>query len=473
MTIRKTRILYAAIISFALLSAPAFARKPQLDDIRNIVVIYLENHSFDNLFGLFPGANGLAPGGGLPEGAAPQVDPLGKPYATLPNVTYKEKDQVVTDNRFPNGTLPNAPFPIDRYVKQSDKIPDLVHRFYPNQEQIDGGKNDRFAEVSDAGGLVMGYYDLRKSRIWALARNYVLADNFFQAAFGGSFLNHIWLACACTPQNPAAPMEQRSLTIDSQGKPDPLGRLPRDSATGKLKGFDAPYSADGYAINTIMPFFPPYPANTPDAKRLPPLDNPTIGDRLTAKNVDWAWYSDGYADALAGHPDKLFQFHHQPYVYFKAYGEGTDNKRWHVKDGKQLRQDIADGFLPPVVFYKPIGEENQHPGYANLTAGDAAIGALVERLKKSKQWKHMAIVITYDEFGGFWDHVAPPKGDRWGPGTRIPAIVISPYAKRHYIDHTPYDTTSILRLIEKRFALDPLGPRDAQANDMTAAFDFR
>jgi phospholipase C len=84
----------------------------------------------------------------------------------------------------------------------------------------------------------------------------------------------------------------------------------------------------------------------------------------------------------------------------------------------------------------------------------------------------MVVIVTYDEFGGYWDHVPPPKGDRWGPGSRIPAIVISPFARRHYVDHTPYDTTSILKLIENRFGLKPLGQRDAAANDLTGALQF-
>ena len=84
----------------------------------------------------------------------------------------------------------------------------------------------------------------------------------------------------------------------------------------------------------------------------------------------------------------------------------------------------------------------------------------------------MVIIVTYDENGGFWDHVAPPAGDRWGPGSRVPTIVISPFARRRFVDHTYYDTTSILKFIETRWKLAPLGPRDAAANDLTAAFAF-
>jgi phospholipase C len=97
---------------------------------------------------------------------------------------------------------------------------------------------------------------------------------------------------------------------------------------------------------------------------------------------------------------------------------------------------------------------------------------VVDAIRSSSIWSSTAIIITYDEYGGFWDHVAPPEGDRWGPGTRIPAIIVSPFAKKAYIDHTLYDTTSILRLIETRFKLEPLGDRDAHANGLQEAFDF-
>ena len=105
-------------------------------------------------------------------------------------------------------------------------------------------------------------------------------------------------------------------------------------------------------------------------------------------------------------------------------------------------------------------------------SGDLHVAELLERLRKSPQWNGMAIIVTYDENGGFWDHVPPPVGDRWGPGTRIPAIVISPFARRGYIDHTSYDTTSIIKLVTRRFDLEPLPGVRAGAGDLTAAFDF-
>ena len=122
---------------------------------------------------------------------------------------------------------------------------------------------------------------------------------------------------------------------------------------------------------------------------------------------------------------------------------------------------------------KPYGADNEHPGYTDLYDGDAQTAALVEKIMHSSDWASTAVIVTYDENGGFWDHVPPPKLDRFGDGTRVPAIVISPFARRHYVDHSVYDTTSILALIEKRYDLTPLGPRDASVADLSNSFIFK
>ena len=103
-------------------------------------------------------------------------------------------------------------------------------------------------------------------------------------------------------------------------------------------------------------------------------------------------------------------------------------------------------------------------------SGDAHVAELIANLQKSRQWKKMAVIVTYDENGGYLDHVAPPKGDRWGPGTRIPTIIISPFSKTNYVDHTYYDTTSILKLITERFSLESIPGIRAEAGDLSNVF---
>ncbi len=206
--------------------------------------------------------------------------------------------------------------------------------------------------------------------------------------------------------------------------------------------------------------------------------------------MSWAWYAGAWQDALdggRGSPVPNFQFHHQPFNYFVNYAPGTLARAAHLKDGGMngllFIKAIDAGTLPPVTFYKPQGNLDEHAGYANVLSGDQHIADVIAHLEKSPQWPHMVVDVTYDENGGFWDHVAPPKADRWGPGTRVPTLIVSPFAKRGTVDHTLYDTTSILRFITRRFdlpVLPGLAERDAALNanglppmgDLTAALKF-
>ncbi|HEX7340713.1 MAG TPA: alkaline phosphatase family protein, partial [Rhodanobacteraceae bacterium] len=153
-----------------------------------------------------------------------------------------------------------------------------------------------------------------------------------------------------------------------------------------------------------------------------------------------------------------------PLNYFKHFAPGTAARAEHLLDGgtgntaatNKFIAAIEAGTLPQVAFYKPQGNFNMHAGYSDLTLADVHIRHVIEALKKSPQWSHTMVIITVDENGGWWDHVAPPKADRWGPGTRIPAIVISPHAKKGHVDHTICDTGSIQRFLNRRFGLNPL-----------------
>jgi phospholipase C len=446
---RKSLAILTALCALGL-AAPLQAQepvapKPGFDKINHIIVIYLENRSFDNLYGLFPDAEGIAQAASAP----PQIDKDGKPYDRLPPVMDTNKKPAVVDTRFP-ADLPNKPFRAEAYAALDQFTGDMVHRFYQEQAQIDGGKMDKFAAISDGGGLVMSYYDGSSLPLWSYAKDYVLADHFFHAAFGGSFLNHFFLICACAPRYDNAP-------ADLVAQLDASGNLVKDG----------PVTPDGYAVNTIQSVFMPHsPKITDKAKLLPPQSMPTIGDRLSEKGVSWAWYSGGWDDAVAGHADKLFQFHHQPFAYFVKYGDGTVERAQHLKDEKVMMADIAAGNLPAVVFLKPIGEQNEHPGYADVMAGDTHAAEVIKAIEASPNWKDSVIIVTYDENGGLWDHVAPPQVDKWGPGTRVPTLIISPFAKKGFVDHTVYDTTSILKLIETRYGLVPLGAHDAAAADL-------
>jgi acid phosphatase len=237
---------------------------------------------------------------------------------------------------------------------------------------------------------------------------------------------------------------------------------------------DGTITPDFYVVNTTQPPYQPSaakPAKDGDPAladpanptTMPPQTEQTIGDLLSAKGISWAWYGGAWQatlDSTKASPAPIFQYHHQPFNYFAAMAPGTAARAEHLKDGGldgvELIKAIDSGALPQVTFYKPQGNLNEHAGYAAVLSGDQHIADVIGHLQKGPQWKHMLVVVTYDENGGFWDHVAPPKADRWGPGSRVPTIIVSPFARRHYVDHTQYDTTSILRFITKRFDLPPL-----------------
>ncbi len=426
----------------------------------------MENRSFDHIFGLFPGAEGL----NSQKNRFPQVAAGGAPLRSLPAPPK--------DMRFPASLL-NAPFALEPYVGvDAVTRDDPVHDFYIEQEQIDGGKMDRFVEASSAGALVMGYYDGSKLKQWRLAREYALADHFFHGAFGGSFLNHFYLVCACAPRFANAP-ESLVAKLEKSGKllarkPD----SPADSLVGPPRWINSgKVTPDFYAYGTMAPASPvgPRPA-PPSGVALPMQTSPTIGDRLTEKGVSWAWYAGGWAEVLTGVQEPRtsgggFMMHHLPLLYFAAYGPGTAGRAEHIKDASDFFAAAESGKLPAVSFYKPIGERDGHSIYSTVAAGDDEIADAVARLRKSPNWSDMMIIVTTDENGGYWDHVAPPKIDRFGPGARVPTLIISPYAKKGYVDHTVYDTTSILRTLEKRFDLAPLTSRDARAADLRNALE--
>jgi acid phosphatase len=394
-----------------------------------------------------------------------------------------------------------------------------VHRFYQEQYQLNDGHQNRYTTGSDAVGLTQGYYDTRALPIYEYLHgkghpDYAIADNFFQSAFGGSFLNHQWLVAAATPTWPSAPATQYSI-VDSNGMPNnyPLYHATgpvRDAVLTQLCPSLVPGLACGpFAVNTIQPTFQPTSSNP---TKLPPQTGPTIGDRLSSAGVSWAWYSGGWsnADGDVGAPgwtngtvpgvcrdpesfpnpvwpfcpNKVFQFHHQPLNYYASFGPGTPG-RTHLRDEQefiQLAQSSAkDCKLNAVSFIKPVGLENEHPGYTSETRGSDHLVDLLELITNSKCAKDTMVIVTYDEFGGQWDHVSPPgqgatqgPHDEWGPGTRVPALILAKDLKGKFVvDSTQYDTTSIAATIERRYGLAPLSSRDAAVNDLSNVFSAK
>ncbi len=328
----------------------------------------------------------------------------------------------------------------------------------------------------------MGRYATRSLPIYRYlhskgAPNYVVADRFFQAAFGGSFLNHQYLIAARAPVDTggATPTALNSM-IDGNGMPT---SYPLYTATSAVRdsqltvacsdgaAFDYTAACGNIAVNTVQPSSNP----SGGGAKIPLINDdvyPNIGDRMSDAGVSWNWYSGGWDAAAAGNPGPLFQYHHQPFNYFRNYAEGAPG-RSHLQDETSFFAAAKAGTLPQVSFVKPYGAENEHPGYASEPDGSDHLVDLLRAITSGPQAKKTLVVVTYDEFGGQWDHVSPPRGDAWGPGTRIPALVLSAGMKKSGVDSTTYDTTSIMATIEHSFRLPPVSPRDARATDLSNA----
>ncbi|WP_295445190.1 alkaline phosphatase family protein, partial [uncultured Thiodictyon sp.] len=532
MSHRLTRLLVGALIltppALPLAHAQASPTAPDeaaanLQQINHFVIIYQENNSFDTLYGGWEGVNGLA---AADPARQLQKNQAGQPLRCLHqvDVNLRTPPQPGTCTDDANGitsVFPNAPFRITDYVRFADRtcpppgtrapsgVPkgqglpggctaDLVHRFYQEQYQLNGGQMDRYVTGSDVTGLTMGYYDTIQLPLYRYLHgsshpSYAIADNFFQAAFGGSFLNHQWLITPTTPVffnavNDSSKADLHAV-LDSNGMPakyplyNPTGPVKEGPLTVKCPAPIAGLACGDYAINTIQPATQPFLPKTPDANRLPPQTNRTIGDTLSAAGVDWAWYSGGWSNANGdleapgwtngkgptcsdpeAHPDavfpncpgQLFQYHHQPFNFYAAYAPGTPARREHLRDEQEFmaraKQPGSECGLKPVSFVKPYGADNEHPGYASEHHGQEHTVELIRSVVEGPCAKDTMIILTYDEFGGRWDHVPPPgqggtpgPHDQWGPGTRIPALVVTPQlTAKQVVDRTAHDTTSIL-----------------------------
>ncbi len=402
--------------------------------IETVVVIYAENRSFDHLYGFFPGANGIA------QATEDQKTQLDHDGTSLRHLTVFADGK--PDPRFPR--MPNLPFAIEEQpinMTASKVLPSPIHAFYHNKEQINGGRNNMFAAMSNVGGWTMAYFDGSKLKAWRWAKQYTLADNFFMGAFGGSYLNHQWLICACTLRHAEAPESMRAV-LDGAGrlKKKPNSPSANDGAVQVYSATGGEVTPDGYSVNTTQPPYQPSGvapaadgnldfADPQGSERwklpLPPQTATTIGDTLSAKGVSWAWYAGGWHLALvdgrrpaqekrqviytgaSGSPN--FQPHHQPFNYYARFAPGTPDRQKYLKDGDDFLRDVDGGTLPQVAFYKPVGYLNQHPAYTDLTIGDDHVAEVLERLRNSPQWGKMLVIVTYDENGGFWDHVPPPQ----------------------------------------------------------------
>jgi phospholipase C len=308
------------------------------------------------------------------------------------------------------------------HIGDNDILPrDLDHSAATSEAQENGGKLDGFVAAlnkrNQDGRLALGYRDGRDLPFyWNLADEYVLYDRFFSSAGAGSFLNHVyWIT----------------------GRP--AGGYDRISLTG-LK------------------------------------DVPTIFDRLEAKGISWKFYVQNYEPRLTYRtikqfpPNRSSQVIWVPVLNFDRYLDSPRLMK-HIVPLPQYYRDLQDGTLPAVSYIAPSGP-SEHPP-SSVASGQAYIRTLLNALVQSSAWKSSAFMLAYDDWGGWYDHVKPPHVDEFGYGFRVPALLVSPYAKRGAIDHHTLDFTSILRFIEDNWGLAPLAARDRNARSIATGFDFR
>ncbi len=461
--------------------------------IDHIIVIFQENRSFDHYFGAYRSATGAAVDGLLDEHgrvherfSGLQKNAAGVPYTSLP-LPYRIPG-------FATAQLPNRPFHLGAYIPANANVPwDPLHHFFRMFAQIDGGKMDRFVALAGGGqhafaspdrtldsvdamladstpsGAVLGYYtrdDLPGYH--RLADEYVLFDRFFQAMSGGSTGNALYLVAGRSAQWAMPP-------------PNKVGSLVPPV-------FDRPYDARGVLVNDVPPVNGPTETFMGSIELCPPPEQqsfPNIGDRLDAAGLDWAWYNEGWnavkpwalktafgagdGSVVVDTPE-IYLPHHNPFQYFPSWFDNVRAGR--MRDSDDFLEDVAADRLPSVSFLKATGSRDEHPANSAAEWGERWVLGLLEALGRSAAWERSLVVITYDEGGGFWDHAPPPRPDAYGCGTRVPALLVSPWARRGYVDHRVADTTSILALIAARFGLRPLQTRDAGAYNLLDGLDF-
>lgn len=315
---------------------------------------------------------------------------------------------------------------------------DIHHEPYYAHLAIDGGKMDKFSLISGAiqNGVDEADSQLLQSDIpnyWQYARNFTLTDNFFSMIAGPSFPNHLFSIAADDDNIDSNPR------IPSGGAMNKWGC---DSAAGTTVETRAPSGAVGHIF--------------------PCIDVPTLADKMDASHISWKYYAPNQT-----RPGYVWS----SYDAIKHIRNGPD---WntHVVDFNQFTTDAASGTLPAVSWL--VGGTGDHPPSSICQGEDWTVQRMNAIMSNPAEWAHTAIILTWDDFGGFYDHVAPPAGlnpaSQYGP--RVPAIIISPYAKHAFVDHTMYSISSVVKFIETTMGLPALGTVDAQANNLSNAFDF-
>jgi phospholipase C len=358
--------------------------------------------------------------------------------SNIQHIVFIVKENRTFDNYF--GTFPGAEGASSGTISTGDVIPlrnvpriphDVNHGFDPCVRAINGGAMDRFDLIPNGGPPdYFGYTQLFESDIpnyFAYARNFTLADHMFSSLTGPSFPNHLY-------------------TIGAQS-----GRAINNPNSSGIWGCDSPPTARVPLLNDDGTRTQVYPC----------FEFPTLADSLERAGISWRYYAPNQGQS--------------GYIWsaFDAIGHIRLSSLWTEKvvPPARLITDALSGNLPAVSWIVIGSGMSEHPPASPCTGENWTVRQL-NAVMQGPDWNSTAVFLTWDDFGGFYDHVPPPMVDNFGFGPRVPLIIISPFARSGFISQTVYEFASLLKFAEQRFGLDPLTDRDALANDMLDSFDF-
>ncbi len=379
--------------------------------IKHIVFLVKENHTFDHMFGRFPGADG-ATSGMTCDGERVPLRPAG------------------------------------------DRVPEIDHGFVEGLVAINGGRMDCFDRLG-GGEDLDSYLTYDREGIpnyWALAEHYTLADRFFSSIYGPTGVEHMWVIASQSDR--FVDMERKGQFGTGEPRERCLDPAERAYSFRVLTEEEEDEAFRLEEIPAIVPLTSRY-----WTERWPCSDIEILPDLLEERDISWKYYQGGHSQMKVMDGIRHVRF----------------GPMWEkVVDNEDFLPDLADEELPQVSWLIPPDGLNDHPrgGRASMCEGENWTVEILNALQRSPYWEETAVVLTWDDFGGFYDHVPPPHVDVYGMGPRVPAIIISPWSKPGTIFHRTADFSSVLRFIETIFDLPSLTERDRRADDLMSAFDF-